>query len=127
MNASSFFSSLGFSDFEQVEGRSSVADMFQPDRRCGLYVFHYQNGEYYVGQAVNVVRRFGQHRKTHSDIVSMAFLPLLKEQLTAKERSTIEGADLAGFLLRNIVGTSEPNIESDFDDVVSPAEQGSWL
>ena len=33
------------------QGRASIADLFPPGQRCGLYILHFANGEIYAGQA----------------------------------------------------------------------------
>ena len=53
---------------ELVAGRASIADLFRPSKRCGLYILHFDNGEFYAGQAIDVTRGYVQHRKVHSDI-----------------------------------------------------------
>jgi hypothetical protein len=65
---------IGFSRrWKYVQGRASIADLFKPHRRCGIYVLRFSNEEFYAGQAVDVTRRYAQHRKTHGDIEQMAF------------------------------------------------------
>jgi hypothetical protein len=59
---------LGFSRVSHVQGGASIADLFKPHERCGIYVLHFTNGEFYAGQAVDVTRRYVQHRETHKDI-----------------------------------------------------------
>jgi len=34
---------MGFSRWRQVHGRASIADFFNPGRRCGIYVLRFSN------------------------------------------------------------------------------------
>jgi hypothetical protein len=44
-------------------------------RRCGVYVLDFRNGDFYVGQATDVVRRHAQHCRNHQDITAIRFRP----------------------------------------------------
>ena len=70
---------LGFPSLHNVSGRHSIAELIGKSKnRCGIYLLHFDSGTYYIGQAVDVVRRFGQHRKMHLDIIGFSFLPASK-------------------------------------------------
>ena len=65
---------LGFVSLEYVESLRSVAQLFGPrSNRCGIYLLWFADGFSYIGQASDVVRRFGQHRVNYSDIVAFGF------------------------------------------------------
>jgi hypothetical protein len=64
---------MGFSPSRDVQGRASIADLFKPHERCGLYILHFTNGEIYAGQASDVTRRYVQHRTVHNDIEAISF------------------------------------------------------
>jgi len=69
-------------DFTQprhIQGRASIADLFPPGKRCGLYILHFTNGEIYAGQALDVTRRYVQHRKVHSDIERISFTAIVRD------------------------------------------------
>ena len=117
----------GFSRPYSVRGRSSIADLFKPDERCGLYVLHFSSGNIYAGQALDVTRRYVQHRKVHADIEQISFRRLPKNRLNEEERTLIWSLENNGYRLRNITFTSVPKGESDFDLVMSPEEQNKWL
>lgn len=110
-----------------VLGRSSVADLFKPEHRCGIYVLGFSNGDFYAGQALDVVRRFSQHCVIHSDIAGLAFKRLPASQLHSAEREVIARLEMAGWPLRNIALVSSPLGASDFDWVMSPEQQDHWL
>lgn len=119
---------LGFSRWRHVQGRASVADLFEPQGRCGIYVLRFANGESYVGQTVDVTRRYVQHRKAYDgDIEEIAFKPVARGKLDEEERSLIWRLEEKGWRLRNIALASIPQGESDFDLVMPPDEQERWL
>ncbi|MBA2527293.1 MAG: hypothetical protein H0V18_16160 [Pyrinomonadaceae bacterium] len=118
---------MGFSRWKYVQGRASIADLFKPGRRCGIYVLRFSNEEFYVGQAVDVTRRYAQHRKIHADIEQMAFKQMPRGKLDEEERSLIWRLERQGWPLRNVIGPSIPRGESDFDLVMPPEEQERWL
>lgn len=109
---------LGFTEHHFVQGRASVADLFRPGQRCGIYVLHCSNGEYYAGQAVDVIRRYTQHRMTHTDIRKISFKRLTRDMLDDEERNVIWTLESQGVALRNIALASVPVGESDFDLVM---------
>lgn len=118
---------LGFGKWYDVRGRVSVADIFRPHERCGIYLLSFANGEAYAGQAVDVTRRYAQHRKVHPDIEVMTFQTVIVDDLDNVERSTIRKLEGAGIRLRNVVFASIPYGPSDFDLIMRPEEQERWL
>lgn len=120
--------SRGFGSPHYVAGRGSVADLFRATSdRCGVYALEFADGAMYVGQAVDVVRRFSQHRKTHIDITRLWFRPAPREELDRLERETIEAIEETKTRLRNIVLVSMPLATSDFDLIMPQSEQERWL
>ena len=119
---------LGFPPLTLVAGRVSVADLHPSrPRRCGIYVLAHADGMHYVGQAVDVVRRFAQHRKVSSDIERFSFFPVERADLDAEERRCIQGAEARGLRLRNRMLVKQLLTESDLDEVLTLAEQEAWL
>lgn len=117
----------GFSQPHHVWGRASIADLFKPGEHCGLYVLHFTNGDIYAGQALDVTRRYVQHRKVHADIEEISFKHVPEDRLNDEERTLIWSLEQDGQRLRNITFTSVPKGECDFDLVMSPEEQNRWL
>ena len=107
-NATSLLEKLGFPASRYVRGRASVADMFRQGKRCGIYLLHCSNAEYYAGQATDVTRRYVQHRKTHADIERISFKRVRRDRLDIEERRVIWALEEAGIYLRNIA-MSTPN------------------
>lgn len=118
---------LGFPPWTEAEGRQSVADLYRAGRRCGIYILGFKTGERYVGQAVDVVRRFGQHRKTHGDIAHVTFQQVKPQDLNRVERHCVHKLEAAGTPLRNIALMSLVAGERDLDLVITPGEQEAWL
>lgn len=120
--------SYGFrSPFQWVRSRPTVADLFKPGQRCGIYVFRFANDQYYVGQAVDVTRRFVQHTKNHNDIQEMAFCCVPNERLNEVEQKLIAHLESKRLSLRNISLTSFPKGKSDLDLIVPADAQEDWL
>lgn len=125
-NLDQLLNELGFPEAEFVYGRASIADLFSPDRRCGIYILYFSGNEFYCGQSVEVTRRYVEHRKVHTDIERLAFKEIPKEQLNPTEAFTIRKLESDGFRLRNISLTSIPYGESDLDLIIPPEEQRKW-
>lgn len=113
----------GFKPPLDVGDRRSIADAFPATRRCGIYVLRFTTDEMYVGQAVNVCRRFAQHRATHTDITALRFLRTPRTRLNETERDVIHTLERRGVLLRNFTFASAPSGESDLDLILPPEAQ----
>lgn len=127
MNHKKILGELGFKKTFDVEGRASIADLFKPNQRCGIYVLHTSNGEHYAGQAIDVTRRYVQHCKNHNDIVKISFKRIPQNRLDTEEQKVIHALEQSRFPLRNITYTSIPYGESDFDLIMPVKEQQRWL
>ncbi len=119
---------LGFPTLNNVCGRISIAELFgKSKKRCGVYLLHFDSNVYYIGQALDVVRRFSQHRKLHSDIIGFSFLPTVNQNLDEQERWLIQNAETNGLPLTNRIYVSAILGETDLDLVLPEEEQGNWL
>ena len=118
---------LGFSAPLDVAERFSIADLFPRARRCGVYALAFKNGEYYVGRSVDVVQRFGHHRKSKDDIVSIAFKIVPKDQIAQAEKETIRRLEREGARLRNIDDMTVVLGETDLDVLMVRDLQHAWL
>jgi hypothetical protein len=107
--------SLNFTRKFHVRECTSIADLFPARKRCGIYVLQFSNGEAYVGQAVDVTRRYVQHRQTHDDIERIHFRVVSRKNLNEEERNVIWTLEQNGYHLRNIIFTSVLQGEADFD------------
>lgn len=118
----------GFTEAHSVVGRTTIADLIPPSKkRCGIYLLTFSDGLFYIGQAVNVVRRFSQHRKRHDNISTVAFQAVPEEALDAVEKSLIQRAEREGRPITNRVYVSTIIGETDLDELISPEEQQQWL
>ena len=114
-------------EFVRVRSRPTVADLFKPEERCGIYVLRFTNGHYYVGQAVDVTRRYVQHLKIWDDIQELSFSCVPQDDLDRIEQKLVERFEAQQVRLRNVNLTSIPKGDADLDLVVPRAEQDEWL
>jgi len=117
-----------FDNAFNVQGRLSISDLFPKSKnRCGIYLFNFSNETYYIGQAIDAVKRFSQHRKNHNNIVKFWFQSVKKENLNAVEKKLIQEAEVKGLLLTNKTFVSKIIGDTDLDLIISPPEQENWL
>ena len=119
---------MGFPPVAHVSSVPTIAHLFGTSKkRCGIYFLAFRVGLFYVGQAVDVVKRFAQHRRIHDDIVGFSFIPIPKTELDEAERAFIFRAESLGIMLTNAVHVTSIVGDTDLDLVVSVAEQEAWL
>lgn len=120
--------SLGFPAMTGVRTLLSIAHLFgSSEMRCGIYCLAFSADIFYIGQAVDVVRRFSQHRRNYDDIVGFSFTPAPKALLNEIEQNLIYRAETIGIKLKNAVHVSIIFGDTDFDLVVPILEQEAWL
>ena len=106
----------------------SIAHIFGSTKnRCGIYLLCFQSGLFYVGQSVEVVRRFSQHRRNHDDIVGFSFIPVKTTELDTAEKTLIYRAESLGLTITNAFHATTISGDTDLDFVVSASEQETWL
>jgi hypothetical protein len=120
-------SEYGFKEFEWIYRRPSIADLYKPNSRCGIYILRFRDNFFYVGQAMDVVRRFVQHSKIHDDIQEISFRKFPKSQLNSIEQELIKLLESRKVGLRNITLTSIPKGDLDLDLVIKKDDQEHWL
>jgi hypothetical protein len=108
--------SLSGKSFREVLGK-------RPPR--GIYRLRFANGQAYVGQAVDVLRRLEQHRQRWDDIVGVDFRAEAGD-LSKAEVDTVRHFEKSGYL-RNSLLTIHPHGASPLDAVVPRAVQDRWL
>lgn len=119
---------LGFPALTHVATLRTIAHLFSGRRsRCGIYLLEFPDQRYYIGQAVDVVRRFAQHRRNYEEIVGFSFMETPRAQLDDKERELIHHAERLGLILFNTVHAANVVGETDLDLVVTPEEQTEFL
>ncbi len=122
------YAPLGFPQAEPVSTLRSVAHLFGSSKsRCGIYLLEFPGERFYIGQAVDVARRFVQHRKNYDDISGFSFIPIQRGFLDQVERDLIQKAELLGLVILNTVHASNVIGETDLDLVLSQEEQAEWL
>jgi hypothetical protein len=127
MSRPSIIDQLGFPPAQLVSGRRSIRGLFKRKRRCGIYILSFATGEFYVGQARDVNRRYTQHRKVHPDIEAITVRWVRRDLLNTIEREVLQKLHDEGIALRNISLISIPRGESDFDQIMAMEEQQRWL
>lgn len=119
---------MGFPVITPVSSLLSIAHLFGVSKkRCGIYLLAFPSGFFYIGQAVDVVRRFSQHRRVHDDIVGFSFLPMPKSKLDNAEKDMIFRAESLGLRITNVVHVTNIVGDTDLDLVVSTTEQEAWI
>jgi hypothetical protein len=121
------FKELGFEISFYAKGMHSIAGHFTQNNRCGIYILHFENGEYYVGLATDVVNRYAQHRQNHLDIEFVSFKEVPKSKLPDIEKETVYKLENLKKPLRNINIVSIIIGDTDLDLVVSKEEQEKWI
>jgi hypothetical protein len=117
-----------FNNAFNVRGRLSIADLFPRSKsRCGIYLLNFSDGTFYIGQAINAVKRFAQHRRNYDNIERFWFQPTKKEYLNEVEQRLIHEAEMRGLLLTNKTFVSNITGDTDLDLLISPAAQENWL
>ena len=118
---------LGFPELTDVSERTNIADLFlSSKRRIGIYLLRFPDGDYYVGQTNDVVRRFSQHLHDKGPITEFSFFPARKKDLDCLEQDCISRLEHK-CNLKNISLITYPQIETDFDGLMDREEQSTWL
>ncbi len=119
---------LGFTQTHTVRGKAHIDALFPEKKRCEIYVLHFPDQTYYVGQAIDVCKRYEQHRsKAFPDVEQISFKPIPQAKLDKEEQYTIRELELGGVRLRNITYTSIPATSSELDVLMAVADQERWL
>lgn len=127
MNIESILSENGFTISFDVSSRHSISDLIGQKLRCGIYVLNFIDETFYVGQAVDVCRRFLQHKKNYDDIVKIYFKSEPKSNLNSHELYMIRLLE-NHTTLRNINYASMPELScSEFDQLIQDDDQKKWL
>lgn len=117
----------------EIRDLNSVSAIFPPDKRRGIYVLEFANGEQYVGQAVNVVDRFTSHRHNSAhhapwvDVVAIQFLTVKSAPLSPIELDHIRYLRGQGIKLRNKAGNVGHTQPSRLDTHISVEDQEHWV
>lgn len=127
---SNIINGLGFKFKEafDVKGRLSISDLFpKSKKRCGIYLLNFSDNTFYIGQAIDAVKRFSQHRKNYDNIVRYWFIEVKKDDLNEVEERLIKNAEVEGLLITNKTFVSSVIGVTDLDLVISTTQQNQWL
>lgn len=105
-----------------------------PHNRRGIYVLEFSNGEFYVGQAKNVVTRFAQHRHGNTnhvdpwtDVEKLWFMPVpAVMSLDSIEYQEIQRFRADAKRLRNRLGNVGHDQPSSLDLEIPVEDQQAW-
>lgn len=91
-----------------------------------MYLLHFEGGAVYVGRAVDVIDRLGQHRRTHPDLREVQLRWCTRAELNKLERELIRDAERARLPLRNIDQMSVVSGVGPLEAEVSAVLQKEW-
>lgn len=122
-------------DFKRLELNSNtpIGPIFPANERCGIYVIEFDDGTKYVGQSIDVVKRFwdhthgSNHHESWGDVVALSFAPAPPLELDILEKQMIQHQLDAGVLLRNRSGVLASEGPSPLDLVVTVTDQKHWI
>lgn len=118
----------GFDRSWEVRTISSLAEVIAPDERCGIYLLAFTSGDWYVGKAVDVARRFLEHRRNFGDIDRVFFKRVEPDDLRREELRLIGLLETTwGWSVKNERGASLPKGPSDLHEVVPEAVVDRWI
>jgi hypothetical protein len=120
---------LGFTHTYDLHDSNSIAALTTLKRRSGIYVLHFPDNSYYVGQSKDVAKRLAQHRRTYTNIAHLSFkaLTLGQEILDLHEQEAIYVLEDKAYPLLNVIHTSITYQSSELDLIITPQEQRQWL
>lgn len=114
-------------DSHPVSGGQPIDHLYRAGRRCGIYVLEFENGDLYVGQSKDVVKRYLSHRKRHMDIAVIHFKPHPQANLTAEERLITRTLEKHGWPMRNISNVTFTRSQAKFDEIMPKDLQDAWI
>src|SRR6185312_9890835 len=111
---------LIFSRYSMDDGVpvSMLFSMAGNEVTSGIYILEFADGAQYVGQTINIVRRYSHHQHVHGDIVAFSFAACDRELLDAYERAVIRRQE-QGHDLRNRLLTGLPGGRGDAEITIS--------
>lgn len=116
-----------------VNSTTGISPLIPADGRCGIYVIDFEDGSKYVGQSIDVVKRFATHThgsKHHipwGDVVALSFAPAPPLELDVLEAQEIARQIGDGIHLRNRRGVIDSVGPSPLDSIVTVTEQKHWI
>jgi hypothetical protein len=105
-------SSLEFVRYDMSDAGSAASLFVSAASVCGIYVLEFETGERYVGQTINITKRYATHRRHHGDITAFRFAACRPDQLDALERDQVR-IEEERYSLRNLNLTGWPGGRDD--------------
>lgn len=119
---------LHFSRWVMEPGMSLSAVIPADMSKCGIYVLEFDDGQFYVGQTVNLLSRYSCHvRHQPGTIVALRFAPVPEALLDRAERDVVARMVAEKHSLRNRDLVTLPLRSTALDMVIDPAVQDEWL
>lgn len=115
-----------------VKGLSTISALLGDEDPCGIYVLEFDNDESYVGQAVDVRKRFVSHCRDSShhaawkDITHISFTPCRAAELNTREAAMIQAMKRKEHTLRNKVMNLFHEQSCPLDKIIAPVDQYHW-
>lgn len=115
-----------------VSGLSTISAIMADEDPCGIYVLEFANGEYYVGQAKDVRKRFVNHCRDTAhhpawkDITHISFTPRPARELNIHEATMIQHLQKEKKRLRNRSLNLFHEQPSPLDRIIPPVDQFHW-
>ncbi len=121
---------LGFAVIADVRGCNTLTELFANKMQLsGIYLQIRPERHLYIGQTVNMLRRFTRHLDNDIVIEELAFMPTPVKSLDKRENELIEKAQRLGFELDNLdmIDSSMVRVEGKLEDFLTPDELDAWL
>lgn len=115
-----------------VKGLNTISALIGDDDPCGIYILEFENGESYVGQAVDVRKRFVSHWRDSAhhpawrDITHLSFTPYPAAELNIREATMLQALKSEGRPLRNKAMNLFHEQASPLDEIIAPVDQYHW-
>lgn len=104
----------GFARIEQVSRKNATLD------GSGIYALTFAGDEYYVGQAIDLVKRLQTHTRSKPDITAIWVKSVAADRLTVAETAAISLFERQAVRLRNLKQVS-------FTNLFDTAKQLRWM
>lgn len=119
----------GFHRAIKVSGMRSIDGFIRDRDATGIYVLHISDGFYYVGQSIDIRKRFAQHIQSlkFPSISRIFSKKVLKKDLYSEENKIIHILSNDGVKLYNKDGPTYDPVESSYSILISKEDQTKWI
>lgn len=130
-NALTIIEKHGFTGLIDISGLSTIENKINPADHCGIYILRFSDDHYYIGQSVDIAKRFKEHTRTYDHynikIRQFSYKIIPQSELNDLERLMIKEFETHNIYLKNHTFSGVPKGESDLDMVWQKDEQDKWL